>query len=338
MKKLFTFAIIVMAAMAILFAMDSCKKDAQNAPSNIPPQSAQAFDPTLIEDMNAYLSDFKKKMQESKDGETLSLEEAAWHLSSIANYDFANANVECNDIRFDTLYSTITITNGTVLLSDLAVAYERISTDIEKFYNSLMLENKHFRFIKASISENGMVSVMLMTTYIHASKYLGDTLWAYPNMWDLAVDCYEFFNEYPVCPAETQGQAVLEHALNLIESHPQISYGIIYYTPTLDTTFKYRNEIDPFGSPFYLNSRLFANNTYFNADIIPAACYLLDSSVGLGNANRPSGQYIICWHVIYGTEPPHPEDSEPKWIEFYDLEVIYGTRHVLDPGSGGGNQ
>ena len=120
-RNLLIATLLVVAATMI--AMVSCKKENQDALLNNT-QSAKAFTPPVVDDMNAYLKDFKQKMQNvTKDGnETLSLEEAAWHLSSVANYDFANANVEFDDIRFDTLYSTVNVTGGIILLNDLATA------------------------------------------------------------------------------------------------------------------------------------------------------------------------------------------------------------------------
>jgi len=60
MKKAFSFAIILVAA-AIAVAVVSCKKDTQNATSNPKNQSAQAFDPSHITDMNAYFIIFAAK-------------------------------------------------------------------------------------------------------------------------------------------------------------------------------------------------------------------------------------------------------------------------------------
>ena len=149
MKKSYLFLATIIVVAAVSVAVVSCKKETQNAPLK-PVETLQGFNPLEIEDMNAYLDGFRTKMQSSAakgDDEALSLEDAAWHISSLANYEFANVNVECDGIRFDTLYAHVNVTNGTVLLSDLAVAYETISTSIDKFFNGLTLNNKHFRFI-----------------------------------------------------------------------------------------------------------------------------------------------------------------------------------------------
>ena len=343
MKKTRFLIATLLVVMATAVAVVSCKKDNQNVKSIINNGSTVShFDPSHITDMNGYLADFKQKMKESqysKDDEAFSLDEAAWHLSSVANYDFANANVEFDDIRFDTIYSTVNITGGFVLMSDLAAAYENISTDIEKFYRSLSLGNKHFRFIGAKISENGAVTISLVTTFLHNTKYLDDTLWYYPNMESLLLECYWYFSGYSSLPANSLGTSVLQSFLNWKESHQVVeepTHLTVYYTATFDTTFYYRNEIDPFGSPSYLNSRLFANNTYLNIDILPVICYYVDSYAGLGYSNCPSGQNVVYWKIRYYEEEPFPQYEEHLWKEHHRLTVSYGIRHEINPNPGGG--
>lgn len=323
MKKRNLIITTLLVVVATMVAFVSCKKENQDALlSNAQP--VKAFTVPQIDDMNAYLKDFKQKMKESqnaKDAECLSLEEAAWHLASVANYDFANANVIFDDIRFDTLYSNVTITGDSVLLKDLAVAYESISFNIEKFYHSLPLDEKHFRFINVSITCDGSVIISLTTTFMRSSRGLDDTLYFYQTWWDLMSECYSFFDGSPL-PAATLGRSELERFLNWKESHLHFSESPYYYTPSCDTIFKYQNVIDIYESPCYLNSRLFANNLYMNADIYPIICYLCDSSMGLGVDNCPPDLYIINWRVIYIVEP----GDHGRLIEHYDLKVNYGDR------------
>lgn len=338
MKKsnLFITALLVVAATTV--AMVSCKKDNQEVLLNNT-QSVKAFTPPVVDDMNAYLKNFKQKMKESqntKNAECLSLEEAAWHLSSLANYDFANANVEFNDIRFDTLYSTVTITGSSVLLSNLAAVYQSICTDIERFYHSIMLDEKHFRFINVSVFESGEVVVSITTTYNRTkTRFLNDTCWYLEDVYQAYLFEDSLFNFYPTYPAATLGATELERVLNLTESHPLLSSGRIYYTPTTDTTFYYRNEIDPFGSPNYLNSRLYANHNYLNPDIKPIMIYLFDSYAGLGYANRPEGEDIVQWTVTYDTEKPIPHTGDKRDKDIHHLKIQYGQRHemISEPGS-----
>ena len=333
MKKFSIISIFVMVV-AIAVAVVSCKKDSPNAMLNSAPKPVKTFSPPKVDDMNAYLKDFKQRMQSAtrEDIETLSLEEAAWHLSSVANYDFANANVPFNDIRFDTLYNTVAVTNGSVLLSDLSASYDRISSDIDKFYHNLTLEGKHFRFINADISEEGIVTMSLVTTFIRSSRYLEDTLYYYDDIWDLEVECGLFRDEYEALPASTLGRSQLERFLNWKISHiAEVRY---YYTATCYEEFYYRDEIDSYGSPNYMNSRLFANDGGHNMDIKPRFCYLCDSNLELGASNCPSGLYLMYWRVYDEYEPPFTEYHERFWKEHYRIKVAYGEKHEYhsEPG------
>ena len=325
------FAISAMAIVAIAVAVVSCKKE-DNAVLPAQKQTKEAFTPPQVEDMNAYLRDFKQKMQSATKGddETLSLEEAAWHLASMANFEFANANVKCDDIRFDTLYTHININNGVVLMSDLSLAYEIISTNIEKFFDNLPLYNKHFRFINAFIFEDGRVVIPLLTTFSRDSKYLDDNCWFFEDEWSANDSCYKYFNDDLPYPASTVGRVKLETALNLFESHQTVttpSHDVIYYTPTSDTTLYYRYNIDPYGSPCYLSSRLFANNTYLNMNIKGIVCYLFDSALGKGYELCPSGENVVSWGIEYLIEEPFQQYHEKLWKEHYQLTIYYGLKH-----------
>lgn len=330
--KRFTLFAIFMAAF-VLFV--GCKKETQSNLMNSKTETSRAFNPLEIEDMNAYLKDFKQKMQTVAKGEdeALSLEDAAWHLSSLANYEFANANVECDDVRFDTLYAHVNITNGTVLLSDLAETYQTVSSNIDKFYSNLDLFNKHFRFINAFISENGEVAIPLLTTFSYSSKDIVDTVWYFEDVWVLIDTCDYFFysSTYPV---QTTGTSVLQSALNAIVCHPVPGHGPIYYTKTSTKKFEYQDYIDPNGSPCLDNSRLFASMGTDNCDLQPMICYLFDSYLGLGHEYLPTDEYILGWSLRYYNEyPPVPGPGHYN-IEYHKLLVDYGIQHEITPEPG----
>ncbi len=331
-KRNLTLAILVMVvATLVSVAIVSCKKEDTVAPTGQHAAKA-AFTPPQVDDMNAYLKDFKQRMQSAAkgDGQTLSLDEAAWHLASMANFEFANANVKCDDIRFDTLYTHINVSNGGILMSDLSLAYEKISTNIEKFFDGLTLYNKHFRFINAFIFEDGRVVIPLLTTFSRDSKNLNDNCWFFEDEWLANDTCYKYFNDDLPYPASTVGRVKLETALNLFESHQTVttpSHDVIYYTPTSDTTLYYRYNIDPYGSPCYLNSRLFANNTYLNMNIKSIICYLFDSALGKGYELCPSGENVVSWGIEYLIEEPFQQYHEKLWKEHYQLTIYYGLKH-----------
>ena len=331
MKKAFSFAIILVAA-AIAVAVVSCKKDTQNAISNPKNQSAQAFDPSHITDMNAYLKDFKKKMQtsaERKDGESLSIEEAAWHLSSVANYDFANANAQFTDIRFDTLRYHLDVTNGMVSMTNLDEVYDEIYEDLDAFYHSLNLENKHFRFIDASVSEEGEVTICMSITYL-----ILDHVWYFPDEFLSDTVCYYYFSEDSVYVWDELGLRELVRRMNLLEGHTWYNNdpdnGCAYYTKTRQNTFHFRNYIDPYGSPFCRSSRLFAVASNLNYVIpLEEMCYCVDSYLGLGYQYMNDNFYVngespVEW-IVERKYQAYPSDY--YWTCHHELTVIYGQYH-----------
>ena len=127
-KRRFIIATLLVAA-AVSVAVVSCKKETPEAKLN-GSEEKTAFHPENITDMNAYMKSFRKQMQESKSNEPMSLEEATWHLSSLANIDFCRVNVEYDDFQFDTIDMQVNITNGVMLMTDFCIAYEQISAKI----------------------------------------------------------------------------------------------------------------------------------------------------------------------------------------------------------------
>ena len=302
MKKRSFFAICVMAA-AIAATMGSCKKqEAQTTTSGTPKPAAQAFDPSHIADMNAYLADFKDKaLNPTRGDETmLSLEEAAWHLSSLANYDFANANVRFTDIRFDTLYCQVAVTGGQVSMADLGAAYSRAATTIDAFYHSLDLDEKHFRFIGADIDESGEVTLRVTTTYT-----LFEHLWYFDSYNDLHAACLTYFdpNENYYFGGNFDTQLML--AVNSIQS---LSYVPIHermyfvYTKTEEPHFL--DYIDPY-SPLPHYTRIF--NTYDPSHPVPYHIieYCLDSYLGLGGQLQEEHETVIEWNLLYPSGYTH---------------------------------
>ena len=115
MKKYLIIAVITLAAMT--FSAVSCQKE-ETSTSQPQTTSKQAYQPPQVEDMSAYLRDFKQQIQSRGNDETMTLDEAAWHLSSLANYDYGDVRSDFSDFHYDTLYSHINVSNGTVSMAD----------------------------------------------------------------------------------------------------------------------------------------------------------------------------------------------------------------------------
>lgn len=331
-KSGFFLAILAMVVTAIVsIAVVSCKKENQDASLNNP-QLAKTFTAPQIDDMNAYLKDFKQRMQTSKDGETLTLEEAAWHLSSLANYDFANVTDEYASIRFDTLYINVTLTDGAVFIGDLNAGYTLLSNAIAHYLQSIDFENANIRYIDVAISETGSVTAILSVTFEW------EHTWYYEDVFDARYHCYEYFSCDSVYRASGLGRSELERILNLIESHSILSvgqnHGRVYYTQSREIDYLYSENIDPYGSPSFLNSRLLASTIAEDPIIdLENMCYYLDSYLGLGYDGKLDTEVVAKWIVEYGLGH-HP--STQLWVGHHTLTVIYAIPHVIGPENPGG--
>ena len=317
-------ALLVVAAAAV--AIVSCKKDTPSAMLDNKAGS-QAFNPGHIDDMNGYLKDFKQKMQTAAkgDNESLTLEEAAWHLSSVANYDFSNANVGSSGVRFDTLTYSVAVTDGGIRLNDLGAVYEIINTDIDEFYHALSYENKHFRFIGCSISEQGEVCVTLITTFTQASRL---HYFANDSIYDAYCDLY--FSDDIQYYANSAAITVLTDLFNLfLGKNTDPNEGRIYYVITrLNVRYVYTQWLEDPDSycPNSYHSRLYCSQGV-DAWPIPQdhMCYYLDSYLGLGVDNiTAAGPDVVSGYVEFaGATPPIDEETQPCWNN-HVLYVSYG--------------
>ena len=308
----------------------SCKKDNANVLNN-KIESNPTFDPRQIVDMNSYLKDFKQRIQKSTkgDNEVLNLEDAAWHLSSLANYDFGHANVELNDIRFDTLYAQINVMDGMVELSDMATAYESISNAIDKFFHSLNLENKHFRFIDVEISDDGEVAIPIITTFSNSEKW---------HFFEDDSFCDLYFPNNTYYSANSSAITTLTNLFNLILSHSTEpdSTGRVYYVVTYHKDFHYYDwpeDPDEY-CPNSEHSRLYCSADVYNWPIPKdQMCYYLDSYLGLAyNYGNLIHLTVINGNVVFYTASDGSDWNMAPQCGNHVLKVNFG----MGIGSGGG--
>lgn len=338
MKKLFSFAICAMAVLAMMFAMDSCKKDDQNVKSNNSGSEVSHFDPSHITDMKAYLKDFKQRMNTSKDGETLTLEEAAWHLSCLANIDFCRINVEYNDFLFDTIGMQVNVTDGAMLMTDFCRAYEQMCLEIQQFKKGFNHLDQNMYFIKVSIDDKGKAKIALMTSYIRDSKDLYNHQWYFEDVWDAVDACSKNFSDDSTYIWNTTAARELQRVLNLFEHHENCNtpYGpMVCYIPTRDHDFNYTNTYDPYGSEnSYINeSRVFAKRYHYPYPDYTfeglEMCYCLDSYLGLGYDYINDGLYLHEFPVNWTVTPVNLYES-PYYYIYHNLHVEYGRSYDVN--------
>lgn len=315
--KLATAVVASLMVAAIVVTFEACKKDSkpQNQPTTL--TGSVITHPAHICDMNAYLDGFISSMQSCKSNDALSISEAEWHLTNIANYEYANVVSDYSDIRFDTLYSKVMVENNHITLNNLNVAHEAISQQICNLFKSLNLDDKNIKYVNTSISSNGDITTSTIITYNNSSKWF-----YFPN--DDFCDLY--FNDYTNYVANGLAVTELERIFNLIEGRPtEQSAGCrIYYTVTREQDFYYADYYDSITH----QSRLFNTDGYFYTSIPKETmCYLLDSYLGLAKdfANPISSETVVMGEVDF-EEGNHnyTEGNTAPVIGHHLLTVSYG--------------
>ena len=182
MKNLKSIMATLMVALIVAFVCVGCKKEKETAK---PIDSA----PTIEQDgMNAYLKDFKERMQSSeKANETLNLEDAIWHLEAVLNYSYANAGNQITDIKCDTFIYTIQTLGDEMNLTQINDAFNDLSEDIEIAFNKSNLPNKNILSIQTEFENNAKTNTINVKNIVTTSGV------STVNMW---FDETDYWNEY----------------------------------------------------------------------------------------------------------------------------------------------
>lgn len=184
MKKFnFIFAIAMMVVAAASVAVVSCKKDNASQTSESKTVEMSASD----SNMDEYLISFKKRLLSAqKGGESISPEQAQRDLGNLLNFDFGDTNYESNVYQVDTVHVKLTLTNGQIDLSDLAVTYNNAVQSILDIYHNIDLPEKsissiscHFCEPESKEGESEDVEIIVVSrgySSITPAMYTHDTL------------------------------------------------------------------------------------------------------------------------------------------------------------------
>lgn len=283
--------LIIIAAILLVFAtiVVSCKKEDNPADNPRENNSKSFYQPPKVDDMNAYLKDFKQKMQTRGNDETMDIEEAAWHLSSVANYDFGDVVNDYAKFRYDTLYYHINVDNSSVSISDMSSIYSRIANDIDSYFQKLNLENKHIRYIGADISDDGLVVMSIMVSYDWF-----DHQWYFPDPFTMDSILSQYYSEDSTYTLYGNFEDELKRVLDILTGHvpnPLNSYFVYDRTASM----MYYDYYDPYSSMNYYSSRVFATLGHDENMTLDEMYYYTDSYAGLGTSLLGNEELIIDW-------------------------------------------
>lgn len=108
------------------------------------------------DDMNTYLKQFKEKMQSaSKGDESLSLEDARWHLEAVLNYTYGDAGQLLSDINRDTIYYNLPNIGNVMDLYQINEAFMVLSRGVENAFEKCDLPEKHILAIQTKFILDG---------------------------------------------------------------------------------------------------------------------------------------------------------------------------------------
>lgn len=306
-KTLVATMIVVATSAAILVG---CKKeDVTGIQVNLLGEP-KGFDASQIEDMNTYLFDFKHKMQECRSEELLSLAEAQWHLTALANYDFAYANKECNSFQIDTIYGRINLIEGMVAMSELNSFYTQLSESVVAHYHAMTLEDKNYRCIYSEFVNDETDDQLLVLTVLVTSYYEASRLYYFDN--DSLL--YQLFPDSTWYSVGNDAIRLLNQYINEYFPIPS-GYGDdrIYYTGIVHKLFvptDYPASNSPCGYRMFYHINPVPN--YLSAYEMR---YYLDSYLGLIRPNAPLGRTPLSNDTYYDYE---------NGYTFYSMNITYG--------------
>lgn len=339
-------------AVVIVFIVVACNKE-----STITMNESEVMLISKEDDMNAYLKQFKEKMQSAKKSdETLSMEDARWHLEAVLNYTYGDAGYQTSDIQCDTLFYTLCVDSEGITLLQLNEAFDFLSCEVEKTYNNCNLPDKSVLAVQTSFeNESKNNDEIVVRTVISIRGYhltsMGFDSTDYWNEW-----YYDYGDGYVYSGGkcgpysgnclESGAPLELTRKLNLRIPAYSCSYRGGYFTDTEQIVLsRYSFNYYPYDDFVYdENSPCHYKIYYRNEDphepwaSNPGGCicpedmnYYLGKGLQLINHYCPLGKDIIG--AYYQSDVLVGIDSRDDNC-FHELVIEYGVFHCNDAGAG----
>lgn len=171
---------LAMAAIAII----ACTKGKEMKSETV--ENIEAI--SKEDDMNAYLKQFKERMQSASRGdETLSMEDARWHLEAILNYTYGDAGYQTSDIQCDTFYYVLPTNGNGVTLSRLNEAFMALSNNVETAYSKSNLSDKTILAIQTMFGNESKDGNVVVQSVLSVRGYTPIKMW---------FDSTDYWSEY----------------------------------------------------------------------------------------------------------------------------------------------
>lgn len=180
--------ILGVIALAIVAAMIvACTKEKEKE-NRVAQDKGELTTVSKEDDMSAYLKQFKEKMQSAAKGdETLSIEDARWHLESVLNYTYGDAGHEISDIQCDTFYYTLHASGDEVTLARLNEAFITLSKDVENAYADCNLPEKSILAIQTVFENESKDNDIVVQAILNVRGFVAIPMW---------FDSTDYWNEW----------------------------------------------------------------------------------------------------------------------------------------------
>lgn len=306
--------------MTFVFLFVKCEKDSQSSVSSVMTSISKE------DNMSKYLKQFKKTMQlASKDSQTLTLDDARWHLEAVLNYTYGDAGYETSIISRDTIDCTMLISNGEVSLHQLNKTFETLCKDVDKVSKDCNLLMKSVLAIQTNFtntSKDGNVHIQTIVTMRGYSSSLTPIMFGETDYWwsyNTMGKCGPYVGE---CIGRGAITELTSRATMLL---PHYSCGDGYRTYFVDYEYEH---VDPIQNELYDENSPCGNMLYMQPGSI--AClspdemnYYLSKSMYIVDLFKPEGKVPI-W-LQYGSGLMTSVDNRSLVVHYLDL--IYASLH-----------
>ncbi len=186
MKK--TRIVVGVLALAVVAAIViACTKENE---TTVDQSSNQMTTVSKEDDMSAYLKHFKEKMQSAEKGdETLSLEDARWHLEAVLNYTYGDADYQTSEIQRDTFYCKMPNQGEEISFVQLNEVFGLFSNSIEEAYAECDLPGKSILAIQTRLKTDSKDGDLIIQTILSTRGH--STM---PNPYSF--DSTDYWSEY----------------------------------------------------------------------------------------------------------------------------------------------
>ncbi len=311
---------IITILLAVMFlSLQSCKKDNESvikgnsAPSSLNTSKAQNID--------EYLLNFMKDINTpTRNSESLSLEDAMWHVTACLNFRYCNAGVNRSSVEYDTIVSTINVNNGYVSLGDINRSMQEISSGIADVYNSSMMKNKNLLFIMPEITDDVTRGGATVKTVVAISDRLDIQNYYFNN----DNTPLSLFPEGTFFQWDTEAIDVLSYYMNIFRPSTEAMPGRVYFTDISTHSCYYLD---------YAENRLYKTRISSRARLNhEEMAYYLDSYLGLILEHNPSyGTYEVTY-IASDIDPVSGNLPNREEVTYHHtLDITYGKiMYTLD--------